>query len=67
MWRGARSSLSGVLSRCARGIKAGGGALSVAEGVALDVRSGYVQFAGEMVARCHRLGLGRDRIAERLA
>ena len=40
---------------------------SVAEGVALDVQRGYVHFAGEMVARCHRLDLGRDRIAEKLA
>ena len=66
MWEGGKSSLTGVLSRCACGIKAGCD-LSVAEGVALDVRRGDVQFAGEMVARCHRLGLGRDRIAEKLA
>ena len=40
---------------------------SVAEGVALDVRRGCVQFTVGMVTRCHRLGLGRDEIAERLA
>ena len=51
----------------ARAVSERGCDFSVAEWVALDVRRGYVQFAGKMVARCHCLGLGRDRIAEKLA
>ena len=65
-WRGEISSLTGVLSRCARGAKAGVGFVRGRGG---DARRStrYVQFVGEMMARCHRLGLGRDRTAERLA
>ena len=51
----------------ARAVPRRGCDLFVAEGVALDIRRGCVQFAVGMVARCHRLGLGRDKIAERLA